>query len=60
MVPFTSCSLFPIVFVCPAPDFFVCGFILPFGFQGVSQTFVNDSLYHWGCCLGYSPCLRAI
>ena len=27
--------------VCP-PDFFVCGFILPFGFQDVSQTFVNE------------------
>ena len=25
------------VLVCP-PDLFVCGFILPFGFQDVSQT----------------------
>ena len=31
------------VFVCP-PDFFVCGFILPFRFQDVSQTFVNECL----------------
>ena len=28
--------------VCPLPDFFVFGFILPFGFQDVSQTFVNE------------------
>ena len=32
------------VLVCPPPDFFVCGFILTFGFQDVSQTFGNECL----------------
>ena len=42
--PFSSYNLFAdAVLVCPRPDFFiVCGFILPFGFQEVSQTFVNE------------------
>ena len=32
------------VLVCPPPDYFVCGFILPFCFQDESQTFVNKCL----------------
>ena len=43
--PFSSCNLSPdVVLVCPPPNFFVCGFILQFGFQDVSQTFVNECL----------------
>ena len=42
---FSCCNLFSeAVLVCPPPDFFVCGFILSFGFQDVSQTFVNECL----------------
>ena len=42
---FSSCNLSPdAVLVCPPPDFFVFGFILPFGFHDVSQTFVNECL----------------
>ena len=34
--PFSSCNLSPdAVLVCPPPDFFVCGFILPFGFHDI-------------------------
>ena len=42
---FSSCNITPdAVLVCPPPDFFVCGFILPFGAQDVSQTSVNECL----------------
>ena len=43
--PFSSCNLFPhAVLVCPPPNVFVCGSILPFGFPDVSQVFVNECL----------------
>ena len=42
---FSSRNIFPdAVLVCPPPNIFVRGFILPFGFQVVSQTFVNECL----------------
>ena len=41
--PFSSCNLSPdAVLVCPPPDVFVCGCILTFNFQDVSQTFLMN------------------
>ena len=55
-----SFSFFISCLMHPWSDLVLCGHILPFIFENVSQTFVYECLELSSCCLGYSPCLRAI